>query len=273
MLGQQDGDTLLREYDEPSKVGCDCLGDDTSSMVLPSNSGVARKSLLMEMLEKSEEISGCMLEDFKKDGLSLDLQRILANDCHNNWLELPQQRRLHPTMREGDENEVIKWLGVDITYPFNIFMPSRIVRRWRVFMDYKGTRKKYTSMVVQKGATLSKLTQLFMGNIVTRWRLLCFHFNKARVWKAPSLMRFDEELSQTGANENKRDEVAVTVYEELLPHVILNLLAFLDVLLPTSKNVTTSPEATQQNNQAGPQDVDPLNTVPAMEEQEHESQS
>ncbi|KAK8510913.1 hypothetical protein V6N12_036826 [Hibiscus sabdariffa] len=43
---------------------------------------------------------------------------------------------------------------------------------------------------------------------------------------------------------------------------------FSDELLLTSENVTASPEATQQNDQAGPQDVDPLNTVPVTEEQE-----
>ncbi|KAK8675633.1 hypothetical protein V6N13_033698 [Hibiscus sabdariffa] len=147
------------------------LGDDTSSMVIPSDNGAARKSLLMEMLEKSEEISGYMLEDFRKDGPSLDLHRILATDCHENWLELPRQRRLHPTMMEVEENEVFKWLGVDITFPLDIFMPSRILARWRVFMNYKGTRKKYTSMLAQKGAMVSTLAQLFMGNIVTRWRV------------------------------------------------------------------------------------------------------
>ncbi|KAL4308304.1 hypothetical protein GQ457_01G000050 [Hibiscus cannabinus] len=170
MLSQQDDDTLQREYDEPSKGECDFWGDNTSSMVIPSDNGAARKSLLMEMIEMSKEISGCMLEDFRKDVPSLDLHRILANDCHDNWLELPRQRRLHPTMMEGDENEEIKWLGVDITFPLNKFMPSRILARWRVFMDHKGKRKKYTSMVTQKGAMVSTLAQLFMGNIVTRWR-------------------------------------------------------------------------------------------------------
>ncbi|KAK8618170.1 hypothetical protein V6N13_116038 [Hibiscus sabdariffa] len=171
MLGQQDGGAMLMEYEEPSKVGYDCLGDDTSSMVIPSNSnvGAVPKSLLMEMIKKSEENDGCMLEYFKRDGPSLGLHRILVEDCYSNWREqqLPQQRRLHPTKMEDDENEVIKWLGVDITFPLNIFMPSRILARWRVFMDYKGTRKKYTSMVAQKGAIVSILTRFFFRNIVT----------------------------------------------------------------------------------------------------------
>ncbi|KAK8562202.1 hypothetical protein V6N12_049249 [Hibiscus sabdariffa] len=75
-----------------------------------------------------------------------------------------------------------------------------------------------------------------------------------------------------GDKDEKRDEVASRIYEVLLPHVVLNLPKFLDVLLPTFENVTASPEATQQNNQAGPQDVDPLNIMPAMEEKEHEFQ-
>ncbi|KAL4312837.1 hypothetical protein GQ457_01G022730 [Hibiscus cannabinus] len=167
MLSQQDGGAMLMEYEEPSKFGYDCLGDDTLSMVIPSNVGAVPKSLLMEMIENSKEISGCMLEDFKRDGPSLDLHRILEKDCYSNWREqqLPQQRRLHPTKMEDDKNEVIKWLGVDITFPLNIFMPSRILARWRVFMDYKGTRNKYTSMVAQKGAVVSILARFFFGNI------------------------------------------------------------------------------------------------------------
>ncbi|KAK8693772.1 hypothetical protein V6N13_071341 [Hibiscus sabdariffa] len=77
MLGQQDGGALLMEYEEPSKVGYDCLGDYTLSMVIPSNVGAVPKSLLMEMIEKSEENDGCMLEDFKRDGPSLGLHKIM----------------------------------------------------------------------------------------------------------------------------------------------------------------------------------------------------
>ncbi|KAL4301678.1 hypothetical protein GQ457_10G009180 [Hibiscus cannabinus] len=173
MLGQQDGGALLMEYEEASKVRYDCLGDDTLTMVIPSNVGDVPKSLLKEMIEKSEENDGCMFEDFKRDGPSLGLHRILVEDCYSNWPEqqLPQQRRLHPTKMEDDKNEVIKWLGVDITFRLNISMPSRMLARWRVFMDYKGTRKKYTSMVAQKWALVSILAQFFFGNIVTRWRV------------------------------------------------------------------------------------------------------
>ncbi|KAL4366455.1 hypothetical protein GQ457_05G021720 [Hibiscus cannabinus] len=187
MLGQQDGGALLMEYEEPSKFGYDCLGDDTLSIVIPSNVGVVPKSILMEMIEKSEENDGCMLEDFKRDSTSLGLHQILVEDCYNNLREqqLPQQRRLHPTKMEDDKNEVIKRLGVDITFPLNILMPSRIFARWRAFTDYKGTRKKYTSRVVQKGAIVSILARFFFGNIVTRWRL--------DYWKIPSLMVFDED--------------------------------------------------------------------------------
>ncbi|KAL4296910.1 hypothetical protein GQ457_12G014960 [Hibiscus cannabinus] len=111
MLGQQDGGALLMEYEEPSKFWYDCLGDDTLYMVIPSDSSAARKSLLMEMIEKSEEISGCMLENFKRDGPSFGLHRILEEDCYSNCREqqLPQQRRLHPTKMEDDKNELDCW--------------------------------------------------------------------------------------------------------------------------------------------------------------------
>ncbi|KAL4351389.1 hypothetical protein GQ457_06G010640 [Hibiscus cannabinus] len=132
------------------------------------------KSLLMEIIEKFEENGGWMREEFKTYSPSLDLNIILAEECHGNWLEqqLPQQRRLHPTMLEVDDNEVIKWLDVDIIFSNNIFMPSRTIVGWRVCMDYKGTRKKDTStMVTQEGVAEIPLTQLFLGRIVTRWRV------------------------------------------------------------------------------------------------------
>ncbi|KAL4318019.1 hypothetical protein GQ457_18G015940 [Hibiscus cannabinus] len=117
ILHQQDDDVLLMEYDEvfleeptfskPSKAGYDCLGDDTSSMVIPHDISVAQKSPLMEMIAKSRENYELILEDFKIDSPSLDLHIIVAKDCHSNWLEqqLPRQRRLHPTMMEVNENE------------------------------------------------------------------------------------------------------------------------------------------------------------------------
>ncbi|KAK8508931.1 hypothetical protein V6N12_058077 [Hibiscus sabdariffa] len=135
MLDQQDGDTLLMKYEKvmvkpfefiksppplqvfleepkqldlkPSKEGYDCLGDDTQSMVIPFDMSATPKSLLMEIIEKSEENGGWMGEEFKTYSPSLDLNKILAEDCHGNCLEqqLSRQRRLHPTMLEVDDNE------------------------------------------------------------------------------------------------------------------------------------------------------------------------
>ncbi|KAK8578620.1 hypothetical protein V6N13_100448 [Hibiscus sabdariffa] len=151
-----------------------CLRDDTQSMVIPLDISATPKSLLMEMIEKSEEKGRQMREEFKTYGPSLDLHRIVAEDCHSNWLEhqLPRQRRLHPTMMEVNENKVIKWLDVDIIFHNNIFMPSGTIARWRVCMDYKGTRRKDTStMVTKEGVAKIPLTQLFLGRLVTRWRV------------------------------------------------------------------------------------------------------
>ncbi|KAL4331878.1 hypothetical protein GQ457_07G012620 [Hibiscus cannabinus] len=62
----------------------------------------------------------------------------------------------------------------------------------------------------------------------------------------------------------KRDEVMLKVYEEMIPHMPVDLPTFPDELLPTAENATASPEADQQQEQEGPLDEDPLNT----EEQE-----
>ncbi|KAL4335763.1 hypothetical protein GQ457_07G008410 [Hibiscus cannabinus] len=203
MLDKQDENTLLMEYDkvivepfelfqkspsplqvfleEPTlldlklpKKGYDCLGDDTQSMVIPLDISATPKSLLMEIIEKSEETGGWMREELKTYSPSLDLNRILAEDCHGNWLgqQLPRQRRLHPTMMEFGESEVIKWLNVNIIFPNNIFMPSETIARWRLCMDYKGTRRKDTStMLKTEGVAEIPLTQLFLGRLVTRWRV------------------------------------------------------------------------------------------------------
>ncbi|KAK8571395.1 hypothetical protein V6N13_103521 [Hibiscus sabdariffa] len=80
----------------------DCLENEAQSMVIPPTICAAPKSLLMEMFKKSEDNDTWKLDDFKNDVHSIDFHRILAKDCHNNWLEqqLPQQRRLHQTMME-----------------------------------------------------------------------------------------------------------------------------------------------------------------------------
>ncbi|KAL4325873.1 hypothetical protein GQ457_11G027760 [Hibiscus cannabinus] len=218
MLDKQDGNTLLMEYDkvivepfelfqkspyplqvfleeptlldlkQPTK-GYDCLGDDTQSMVIPLDISATPKSLLMEITEKSEETGGWMREEFKIYSPSLYLNIILAEDCHRNWLEhqLPRQRKLHPTMMEVNENKVIKWLDDDIIFSTNIFMPSGTIARWRVYMDYKRTRKKDTStMVTKEGVAEILLTQLFLGRLVTRW-MVQLDYKKYR--KRPSSLQ------------------------------------------------------------------------------------
>ncbi|KAK8624550.1 hypothetical protein V6N13_065887 [Hibiscus sabdariffa] len=120
---------------------CDsnCLNDEMTNyskneaqpMVIPPTICAVPKSLLMEMFKKSEDNDTWKLDDFRNDVPSIDFQRILAEDCHGNWLEqqLPQQRRLHPTMLEVNANEVIKWLDVVIIFPNHMFMPSGTIAR------------------------------------------------------------------------------------------------------------------------------------------------
>ena len=112
VLDQQDGNVVIREYEmvtnkpfkffknsslplqvsseestlhdlKPSQIRYDCLD---ISVTIPSNSSSQPKSLSMEIFEKHKEQWGLILEDFKKDNSSLDLHRILAKECHGNWL-------------------------------------------------------------------------------------------------------------------------------------------------------------------------------------------
>ncbi|KAK8511846.1 hypothetical protein V6N12_000886 [Hibiscus sabdariffa] len=152
----------------------DCLENEAQSMVIPPTICVAPKSLLMEMFKKSGDNDTWRLDDFKNDVHSIYFHKILAEDCHNNWLEqqLPQQRRLHQTMMELKANEVIKWLDVIIIFPNHTFMPSRKIAKWSVYMNFKGKRNKNTStMVAQRGVAEIPLTQVFLGRIITRWRV------------------------------------------------------------------------------------------------------
>ncbi|KAK9043393.1 hypothetical protein V6N11_071738 [Hibiscus sabdariffa] len=152
----------------------DCLENEAQSMVIPPTIYGAPKSLLMEMFKKSEDNDTWKLDDFKNDVHSIDFQRIFAEDCHNNWLEqqLPQQRRLHQTMMEVKANEVIKWLDVITIFPNPIFMPLGKITRWSIYMNFKGKRNKNISTVAaQREVAEIPLAQVFLGRIVTRWRV------------------------------------------------------------------------------------------------------
>ncbi|KAK8536020.1 hypothetical protein V6N12_012682 [Hibiscus sabdariffa] len=152
----------------------DYLENEAHSMVIPPTICAAPQSLLMEMFKKSEDNDTWKIDDFKKNVPSIDFQGILVEDCHGNWLEqqLPQQRRLHPTMLEVNANEVIKWLDVVIIFPNHLFMPSGTIARWSVYMHFKGERNKDTStMAAQREVSEIPLAQDFLGRIVTRWRV------------------------------------------------------------------------------------------------------
>ncbi|KAK9000900.1 hypothetical protein V6N11_081381 [Hibiscus sabdariffa] len=142
-------------------------------MLIPPTICVTPKSLLMELCKKSEDNDTWKIDDFQNVP-SIDFHRILAEVCHDNWLEqqLPQQRRLQPTMMEINANEVIKRLDVLIILPNNIFMPSGTIARWSIYMNFKGEGHKDTStMAAQREVVEIPLAKVFLGRIVTRWRL------------------------------------------------------------------------------------------------------
>ncbi|KAK9024841.1 hypothetical protein V6N11_064747 [Hibiscus sabdariffa] len=159
----------------------DCLENEAQSMVIPPTIYAAPKSLLMEMFKKSDDNHIWKLDDFKKYVPSIDFHRILAKDCHGNWLEqqLPQQRRLHPTMLEGKANEVIKWLDVITIFPNPIFMPSGKIARWSEYRNFKEKgHKNISTMAAQREVAEIPLAQVFLGRIVTRWKFLPRHHHQ-----------------------------------------------------------------------------------------------
>ncbi|KAK8975631.1 hypothetical protein V6N11_005007 [Hibiscus sabdariffa] len=167
-----------------SDMMTDYLENEAHSMVIPPTICAAPQSLLMEMFKKSEDNDTWKIDDFKKNVPSIDFQRILAEDCHGNWLEqqLPQQRRLHLTMLEVKANEVIKWLDVIKIFPNHMFMPSGTIARWSVYMHFKGERNKETStMAAQREVAKIPLAQVFLGRIVTRWRVRMDYKNRTTI--------------------------------------------------------------------------------------------
>ncbi|KAK8607642.1 hypothetical protein V6N13_046251 [Hibiscus sabdariffa] len=139
-----------------SDMMTDYLENEAHSMVIPPTICAATQSLLMEMFKKSEDNETWKIDDFKKNVPSIDFHRILAKDCHGNWLEqqLPQQRRLHPTMLEANANEVIKWLDVIIIFPNPIFMPSGKIARWSEYMNFNENGHKTSPPWLRKGKYL-----------------------------------------------------------------------------------------------------------------------
>ncbi|KAK8670317.1 hypothetical protein V6N13_105073 [Hibiscus sabdariffa] len=158
--------------------------NEAQPMVIPPTICVVPKSLQMEMFKKSEDNDTWKLDDFRKNVPSIDFQRILAEDRHGNWLEqqLPQQRRLQPTILEVNANEVIKWLDVVIIFSNHMFMPSGTIARWSVYMNFKGKGKKETStMATQREVSEIPLAQVFLGRIVTRWRVRMDYKNRTTI--------------------------------------------------------------------------------------------
>ncbi|KAK8606420.1 hypothetical protein V6N13_030703 [Hibiscus sabdariffa] len=162
----------------------DYLENEAHSMVIRPTICAALQSLLMEMFKKSEDNDTWKIDDFKKNVPSIDFHRILAKDCHGNWLQqkLPQQRRPHPTMMEVNANKVIKWLDVITIFPNPIIMPSGKIARWNIYMNFKGKRNKNISTVTaQKEVAEIPLAQVFLGRIVTRWRVRMDYKNRITI--------------------------------------------------------------------------------------------
>ncbi|KAK8560251.1 hypothetical protein V6N12_013051 [Hibiscus sabdariffa] len=162
----------------------DYLKNEAHSMVIPPTICAASKSLLMETFKKSEDNDTWKIDDFKKDVPSIDFHRILVEDGHSNWLEqqMPQQRRLHQTMMEIKVNEVIKWLDVITIFPNPIFMPLGKIARWSEYRNFKEKGHKDTStMAAQREVSEIPLAQVFLGRIVTRWRVRMDYKNQTTI--------------------------------------------------------------------------------------------
>ena len=155
----------------PSHLKYAYLGvESTLPVIISASLSVLEEEKLLRVLRDHKHALGWSLADLKGIRPSMCMHRILLEDGHKPSVEA--QRRLNPTMKEVVRKEVLKWLDTGVIYPIsdsawvspaqvvpkkggttvintenNILLPSRIVTRWRIFIDYrklnKATRKDH----------------------------------------------------------------------------------------------------------------------------------
>ena len=115
---------------------------------------------LLQILRKHKEAIAWSIEDLKGISLSICMHKILLNDDAKTSIE--HQRRLNPVKKDVVKKEALKWLNVGFIYAIsynswvspihvvpkkggftvirnerNEMIPTRIVTRWRVCIDYR----------------------------------------------------------------------------------------------------------------------------------------
>ena len=118
------------------------------------------EQILLEILRKYKESIAWFIDDLKEITPSICMHKILLEE--NTKTSIEHQRRLNPVMKEVVRKEVLKWLNAGFIYAIsyspwvspihvvlkkggftviinekNELIPTRIVTRWRVCIDYR----------------------------------------------------------------------------------------------------------------------------------------
>ena len=116
------------------------------------------------MLKKFKRAIRWTLADIKGISPLFCMHKILLEDNNKGYIEA--QRRLNPIMKKVVKKEIIKWLDTGIIFPIsdsswvshvqcvpkkggttvvenvkNELIPTRVVTRWRICMDYRRLNK------------------------------------------------------------------------------------------------------------------------------------
>ena len=125
---------------------------------------VVKEEKFFRVLRDHKDAIGWSLADLKGIHPSMCMHRILLEDGHKPSME--SQSRIDPTMKEVVRKEVLNWLDSRVIYPIsynswvspihvvpknggaivirtknNALLPSRIVTRWRIYIDYRKLNK------------------------------------------------------------------------------------------------------------------------------------
>ncbi|GKC57542.1 reverse transcriptase domain-containing protein, partial [Tanacetum coccineum] len=145
-------------------------GDKSFPIIISSKLSEKEKMLLLQVLEKHKGAFAWKMSDIKGISPSFCTHKILMEDEFKPVIQ--PQRRLNPKVQDVVKNEIVKLLDSGLIYPIsnsswvshihvvpkkegmtvvlndnNELIPSRIVTRWRVCIDYRklndATRKDH----------------------------------------------------------------------------------------------------------------------------------
>ncbi|KAI3714701.1 hypothetical protein L6452_21660 [Arctium lappa] len=149
----------------PSHLKYAFLGEkDKLPVIISATLELHQEKKLVDMLKLHTKAIRWTIADLKEISSSICQHKITLED--KNFTSIEPQRRLNPVMKEVVKKEILRWLDAGIIFPItssswvstvqcvpkkggitvisndkNELIPTRIVSRWRICMDYRRLNK------------------------------------------------------------------------------------------------------------------------------------